>query len=80
MFTTAFSGGPKHVILVQSESYTAKNEVMICRRDGTPARRRLVPGRARRGRAAGRDRVFHSAYTFDHDREGAWLKQVLADL
>ena len=24
--------------------------------------------------------VFHSAFTFDHDREGAWLEQVLAGL
>ena len=79
MFTTAFSGGPKHVILVQSESYTAKNEVMICAAMGhrldvawCQAELPWTGGWTRR--------VYHSAYTFDHDREGAWLKQVLADL
>jgi capsular polysaccharide biosynthesis protein len=79
MFTSMFSGGPKHVILVQSESYTAMNEVLICASMGHRldiawcAADKPWEGRWQR-------EVFHSTYTFDHDREGAWLKQVLADL
>jgi capsular polysaccharide biosynthesis protein len=79
MFTTMLSGGPKHVILVQSESYTAMNEVLICAAMGH--RLDIAWCQADRPLEGGWQReVFHSTYRLDHDREGAWLKQVLADL
>jgi hypothetical protein len=74
-------GGPKHVILVASESYHAKNEHLIAAAAGhrldiawCRAERERVPG-------SGFSRaVFHSPFTFDLDREGAWIEQVLAEL
>jgi capsular polysaccharide biosynthesis protein len=79
MFTAMLSGEPKHLILVQSESYTAKNEDMIAAAMG----HRLdiawcaaeLPWEGRWERD-----VFHSSYRFDQDREGVWLAGVLADL
>jgi capsular polysaccharide biosynthesis protein len=81
MISTVMCGAPKHVILVASESYHAKNEHLIAAAAGhrldiawCRAERQRVPG-------VGFSRaVFHSAFTFDHDREGAWLGQVLAGL
>ena len=49
MFQIAFAGGPKHVILVGSESYTASNEYLISSVRRAPAR----PGALPPGRAAG---------------------------
>ncbi|MGN6578252.1 MAG: glycosyltransferase family 61 protein [Nocardioides sp.] len=79
MFTSMFSGGPKHVILVQSESYTAMNEVLICAAMGHRLDIAWCVAERPLGERWQRE-VFHSTYRFDHDREGAWLKQVLADL
>jgi capsular polysaccharide biosynthesis protein len=80
MFQIAFAGGPKHVLLVASETYTASNEYLIssvlghrldlvlCRSD-----------RPRRGR--GFDNASYQAdFTFDADREGVFLREVLASL
>lgn len=79
MFTTMFSGEPKHVILVQSESYTAKNEVMIAAALGH--RLDIAWCVAEKPWEAGwRREVFHSSYRFDHGREGVWLDRILAGL
>lgn len=79
MFTVMLSGRPKHVILVQSESYTAKNEVLICAAMGH--RLDIAWCQARRPlQGVWQREVFHSTYRFEHDREGAWLERVLADL
>ncbi len=80
MFQIALAGGPKHVVLIGSESYTASNEYLIssvvghrldlvlCRPD--------VPKTGRRFDNAS----YQSDFTFDHDREGVFLRSVLAEL
>ena len=80
MFQIALAGGPKHVVLIGSESYTASNEYLIssvvghrldlvlCRPD--------VPKTGRRFDNAS----YQSDFTFDHDREGVFLRAVLAEL
>lgn len=76
MFNVVLAGSPKHVIVVGSESYTAINEYRLssllghrldmvwCRAD--------VQGS---GRAA-----FFSDFTYDDEREGRFLRQVLEGL
>jgi capsular polysaccharide biosynthesis protein len=80
MFQIAFAGGPKHVVLVGSESYTASNEYLVssvvghrldlvlCRPD--------VPKQGRRFSNAS----YQSDYTYDDRREGVLLRNVLAGL
>jgi hypothetical protein len=80
MFQIALAGGPKHVVLVGSESYTASNEYLIssvvghrldlvlCRPD--------VPKTGRRFDNAS----YQSDFTFDHQREGVFLGSVLDEL
>ncbi|GAB2771428.1 hypothetical protein GCM10027020_25670 [Nocardioides salsibiostraticola] len=79
MFQIAFAGAPKHVILIGSESYAATNEYMIssvvghrldlvhCRPD--------VPAKGKFSAAA-----YQSDFTFDHQREGRWLADVLSEI
>jgi capsular polysaccharide biosynthesis protein len=79
MFQIAFAAQPKHVILVGSESYTGTNEYMIssvlghrldivlCRPD-IPRAGRFTPA------------SYHSNFTYDPDREGKFLRAVLAGL
>jgi capsular polysaccharide biosynthesis protein len=81
MISTVMCGAPKHVILVASESYHAKNEHLIAAAAGH--RLDIAWCRAERERRPGvrfARAVFHSPFTFDPDREGAWLRQILADL
>jgi capsular polysaccharide biosynthesis protein len=80
MFQIAFAGGPKHVILVSSESYTASNEYLIssvvghrldlvlCRPDVPKTERRFD------------NRSYQSDFTYDDAREGVFLREALASL
>jgi capsular polysaccharide biosynthesis protein len=80
MFQIAFAGGPKHVILVSSESYTASNEYLIssvvghrldlvlCRPDVPKTKRRFD------------NRSYQSDFTYDDAREGAFLREALSSL
>jgi len=80
MFQIALAGGPKQVILVGSESYTASNEYLIssivghrldlvlCRPD-VPSE---GPGFS--------NASYQSDFTYDDRREGAFLRDVLAGL
>ncbi|HVG68742.1 MAG TPA: glycosyltransferase family 61 protein, partial [Gaiellales bacterium] len=80
MFQIAFAGGPKHVILVGSESYTASNEYLIssvvghrldlvlCRPDVPRTKRRFD------------NRSYQSDFTYDDAREGVFLREALATL
>ncbi len=80
MFQIAFAGEPKHVILVGSESYTASNEYLISSAVGH--RLDLVlcrPDVPRTGRGFS-NRSYQSDFTFDPDREGVFLREVLAGL
>jgi capsular polysaccharide biosynthesis protein len=81
MISTLLCGAPKHVILVASESYRAKNEHLIAAATGH--RLDIAWCKAQRGRTPGHGsdrKAFHSGFTFDPDREGVWLKSVLTDL
>lgn len=79
LFQTAFTGGPRHVITIAPESYLALNEHLI----GSVVGHRLdrvycrpdVPHGERWSEAA-----YHSDYTFDPDREGVFLREVLTGL
>jgi hypothetical protein len=79
MFHSALTGAPKHVIVITHEAYPAHNEQMFAavlghRLDLVVARPDVPPG-PRFDR-----RSFHSTYTLDLQREGAFLRQVLAEL
>jgi capsular polysaccharide biosynthesis protein len=80
MFTMAFSGAPKHVILVSSESYEHTNEHMFSavlghRLDMVMCEPDAPIPRAERTRSRN-----HDNFTFDKDREGVFLQQILDDL
>jgi hypothetical protein len=80
MFQIALAGGPKHVVLVGSESYTASNEYLISSVVGH--RLDLVlcrPDVPKRGRAFD-NASYQSDFTFDHEREGVFLRSVLSEL
>ena len=80
MFQIAFAGGPKHVILVGSESYTASNEYLISSVVGH--RLDLVlcrPDVPKEGDGFS-NASYQSDFTYDDDREGRFLREVLADL
>jgi capsular polysaccharide biosynthesis protein len=77
LFNLLFSRAPKHVVMISSESYTAQNEYMISsvlghRLDVAWCRPEIprTPGRFSM-------REFQSPFSFDLDREGAWVRQVL---
>ena len=80
MFQIALAGGPKHVVVVGSESYTATNEYLISsvvghRLDLVRCRPDVPP----RGR--GFDNAsYQSDFTYDDAREGVFLRSVLAEL
>jgi capsular polysaccharide biosynthesis protein len=81
MFQTAFAGGPKHVVLVGSESYTASNEYLIASVVGH--RLDLVlcrPDVPKVEGASFSNASYQSDFTYDDDREGVFLRQVLAEL
>jgi capsular polysaccharide biosynthesis protein len=80
MFQVAFAGGPKHVVLVGSDSYTASNEYLISSVVGH--RLDLVLCRSDRPRAGKRfdNASYQADFTFDADREGVFLREVLASL
>ncbi len=84
MFTAMFATTPKPLILVASESYTSRNEALIsgilghqlwiawCRSEFLREPRINQPGQ--------RKAAMQSGFTFDFDREGEFIRQVVADL
>lgn len=79
MFLTMFAGRPQHVITVAPESYTASNEYLIASVLGHRLDRVLCRPDVPRGNRFS-ESSYHSDYTFDHDREGRFLRDVLARL
>ncbi|HET7386185.1 MAG TPA: glycosyltransferase 61 family protein [Nocardioidaceae bacterium] len=80
LFNTCLSVNPKHVVMVSSESYHAQNEYMVAsvlkhRLDIAWCEADLKPT----GRGFNKA-VFHSPFTFNMDREGAWLQGILSSL
>ena len=78
MFTTAFAGAPKHVIVVGPESYPAHNEYMLASLVGHDLD--LVLCRPEVPREDGWTmESFHSDYVYDPQREGVFLRSAIAD-
>lgn len=76
LFSTMFCDTPKHVVMVSSESYTAMNEQVIAAVRG----HRLYVAWCRSDILLGTRGSFHSRFTFDAGREGAWLDAVLREI
>ena len=80
MFHVALAGAPKHVVLVTSESYPAHNEylmsVLLGHRLDVVVCEPLVP------RVDGQftRESFHSDFAYRPEREGVFLRAVLAEL
>jgi capsular polysaccharide biosynthesis protein len=80
MFHVALAAAPKHVVLVVSESYPAHNEylmsMLLGHRLDVVVCEPLVP------RVDGQftRESFHSDYTYRPEREGVFLRSVLAEL
>ena len=79
LFTTALAGAPKHLIVVGSESYTATNEHMFSALLGHRLDLVLCRPDVPRGDRFSEE-SYHSDFTFDPDREGVFLRRVLAEL
>jgi capsular polysaccharide biosynthesis protein len=80
MFQIAFAGGPKHVIVVGSESYTARNEYLISSVVGHRLDLVLCRPDVARTTAGFDNASYQSDFTYDDDREGVFLREVLAAL
>ena len=80
LFNLIFSGSPKHVIVVSSESYTAKNEYVIASAAGHRVDIAWCAAEIPMPRGHWDTRAFNSAFSFDFEREGRFLSEVLADL
>lgn len=77
MFHLGLAGGPKHVVLVTSEAYPCHNEYLMSALLGH--RLDIVLCRPDVPRVAGRftRESFHSDYTYDPGRDGAFLAEAL---
>lgn len=76
MFNMVFCPRPTQVVVISSESYTARNEYLISAAVG----HRLDIAWCRPDIPMGdqwNTEAFNSAFTLDFDREGAWLRDVL---
>jgi capsular polysaccharide biosynthesis protein len=80
LFNLCLSGSPKRGIVISSESYTAQNEYMVSAVVGHELDaawcRAEIPMPEDRWQA----RAFHSPFTFDFDREGRFVDEVLRGL
>ena len=75
LFTLCLTGAPKRVLMISSELYIARNEYLIASVLGHEID--LVTCKAD---SSGPGHVTHSGFTFDFDREGAYLQDVLTSL
>jgi capsular polysaccharide biosynthesis protein len=81
MFQIAFAGGPKRVVLVSSESYTASNEYLISSVVGHRLDLVLCQPDVPREEGAGFSNAsYQSDFSYDDGREGVFLREVLAGL
>ena len=79
MFHTALTGAPKHVIAITHANYHVHNEQMFAAVLGHRLDLVLARPDVPKGDRFDRD-SFHSAYTVDFERDGAFLEQVLREL
>ena len=73
MFTLSLSGAPKHSIVITPESYRAQNEYVLA---AVVGHRIDVAWCRTEEQTTGQ----HSAFTFDFDREGRFVDEVLREL
>ena len=81
LFNLLLSAAPKQVVMLASENYWAQNEYMIASvlgHDVTLAW--CKPERPLRAGQGFKPRTFHSPFTFDLEREGRLVRDVLAAL
>ena len=80
MFNLCLSGSPKSAIVISSESYTAQNEYMVSAVVGHDLDiawcRAEIPMPEGRWQA----KAFHSPFTFDFEREGRFVDELLRAL
>ena len=79
MFHVAFTGGPRHVVLVSSESYPAHNEYLMCALLGHRLDLVLCEPEVPRVDGLFTRESFHSDFTYRPEREGVFLRAVLAE-
>jgi capsular polysaccharide biosynthesis protein len=80
LFNVCLSVTPKQLVMISSESYTAQNEYMMSAVLGHHLHIAWCTPEVPRTHA-GFDRAsFHSAFTVDMAREGAWLRELLGRL
>jgi capsular polysaccharide biosynthesis protein len=77
MFTSLFCPTPRHLIVLGPTSYPSRNEYMICAAVGH--RLDHVWSEPDPQEAAG-DLPQYAGFRFDFDREGSFLRQILAEL
>ncbi len=77
MFTAQFCATPRHVIALGPTSYPSRNEYLICAAAGH--RLDHVWSEPDPVEVAG-DKPQYAGFTFDMEREGRFLREVLADL
>ncbi len=80
LFNLIFAEEPTHVIVVSSESYTAKNEYVISSVAGHKIDIAWCVAEIPMPEDHWDTRAFNSPFSFDHDREGVFLREVLAGL
>ncbi|GAA1710066.1 hypothetical protein GCM10009809_03010 [Isoptericola hypogeus] len=79
MFNLAFATEPKRVFLVSAETYVVQNEAMIAAVNGHELHMAWCRADVPHGAGTGIDGRMHTPFTFDHDREGTFLRRVLDD-
>ena len=75
LFTLCLTGTPKRVVMITSETYAARNEYLMASVLGHEID--LVSCKAD---GPGSGHPMHSGFTFDFDREGAYVESVLASI
>ncbi|GAA2095761.1 hypothetical protein GCM10009841_07120 [Microlunatus panaciterrae] len=79
LFGIGFSREPKQVIMIRSESYTAGNEYLLCSIRGHRLDVIWCDPEARHPAGRWEHDAFQSGYSFDFERDGAFLDSLLAD-
>ncbi|GGI08694.1 hypothetical protein GCM10007368_22440 [Isoptericola cucumis] len=77
MLSLAFAPEPKRVILVSADTYYVQNEAMITAINGHRLYMAWCRGEAPPGVPIKSRARLHAPFTFDADREGAFLRRVL---
>ncbi|MFC7878605.1 class I SAM-dependent methyltransferase [Isoptericola sp. NPDC057391] len=77
MFNVAFATEPARVCLISAETYSPQNEAMIAAANGHRLTMVWCHADVPHGSGTGVDSRMHTPFTFDFDREGAFLKRVL---